>query len=108
MPARIPNSGRSSRVDRVASHLGIPTEDLEHAMRSYAAFRTGEDAGRIAALSVRVGVKNGHSVMRYSMMDDVAQALELDSTDTLRWAMREVARDEGKETGVWTMSVRVW
>lgn len=102
-----PCASDGSRVGRVAKALGHPPEDLRNAMRKHAWLRSGPDMGRVATLSVRV---NGARTFRYghsTAMDRVAQAMGVTS-DELRAVMREVAAAEGRESGVWTMSVRVW
>lgn len=96
-----------SRVDRVAAQLGLPTEDLRNAMREHAVFRNGPDAGRIAALSVRLGGTRTFRYSRSTNVDATARGMGITPMQ-LRDAMRMVASAEGRKDGVWTMSVRVW
>lgn len=94
----------SSRVDRVAAALGRPTEDLEDAMARHAC--VGRE-GRHATLGVRL---NGTRTFRYAhetSMDRVARELGI-TADKLRQVMRDCAAQEGRERGVWTISIRTW
>jgi hypothetical protein len=104
---RTAHSVSLSRVDRVAAALGRPPEDVKNAMRKHAAFRSGPDEGRIAALSVRLSNGRHHRRTRPGALEHVAHELDI-TPERLRFAMRSVAYAEGREQGVWTMSVRVW
>jgi hypothetical protein len=106
-----PSLGRRpalGRVDRVAAHLMLPTEVLVAAMKADPASTFANKDGRISTLSVRL---DGTRTFRYShktSMDRVAERCGLPDSDILRNAMKAVAREERRYTGVWTMSVRVW
>ena len=76
-------------------------------MAAGAAFESGADAGRVAALSVRLSNGRTFKLRRETAMDRVARDLGI-TPERLRFAMRSVAVAEGKESGVWTMSIRVW